>query len=86
MLVRRAALLPNDQLSIANYKYRVHLGPDELPVAVPVHEHTQQLDANEVANLLRQAKQRPLEDSDPDVPALPLRPNPLPDVYPEDSP
>ena len=26
--VRRAALLPNDQLNIANYKFRVHLGPD----------------------------------------------------------
>src|SRR5437870_8375567 len=25
--VRRAALLPNDQLSIAGHKYRVHLGP-----------------------------------------------------------
>src|SRR5918998_5203003 len=26
--VRRAALLPNDQLTIANYKFRVHLGPE----------------------------------------------------------
>ena len=26
--VRRAALLPNDQLYIANYKFRVYLGPD----------------------------------------------------------
>src|SRR5688500_19305394 len=32
--VRRAALLPNDQLSIANYKFRVHLGPD-----VPIPRH-----------------------------------------------
>ena len=83
--IRRAALLPNDQLSIANYKYKVHLGPDEVQAPVPAHDHTQQLDANEVANLLRQAKQRPLEDSDPDVPAMPLKPNPLPDIYPEDS-
>src|SRR5213080_343788 len=29
--VRRAALLPNDKLTIANYKFRVHLGAD--PVA-----------------------------------------------------
>src|SRR6202011_3570181 len=29
--VRRAALLPNDQLSIASYKFRVHLGPDPAP-------------------------------------------------------
>ena len=36
--IRRAALLPNDQFSVANFKYRVHFGlpesspePDELP-------------------------------------------------------
>src|SRR6266581_751822 len=27
--IRRAALLPNDQIGIANYKFRVHLGPDQ---------------------------------------------------------
>src|SRR5216684_6486123 len=36
--VRRAALLPNDQVSIANYKFRVHLGPESAAVA-PVSEH-----------------------------------------------
>src|SRR5437868_13842940 len=44
--VRRAALLPNDQVSIANYKFRVYLGPDE--AAAEAHERTQQLDAKEV--------------------------------------
>src|ERR1700722_11665339 len=42
--VRRAALLPNDQLTIANFKFRVHLGPDE--PAVPERgslDHTQRL-------------------------------------------
>src|SRR5215831_10699158 len=29
--VRRAILLPDDQLSIASYKFRVHLGGDEGP-------------------------------------------------------
>src|SRR5215469_2712636 len=44
--VRRAALLPNDQVNIANYKFRVHLGPDQPPAAgVAAHEHTQHLDA-----------------------------------------
>jgi pSer/pThr/pTyr-binding forkhead associated (FHA) protein len=81
--VRRAALLPNDQLHIANYKFRVHMGPEEQAVVAP-EEHTQQLDAKEVANLLRKVKQRTLEDSAEDVPAQPLHPNPLPDVYPED--
>src|SRR5438128_9001521 len=45
--VRRAALLPNDQVTIAGFKFRVAFGPD-LP-EVPVHEHTQQLDARDVA-------------------------------------
>jgi predicted component of type VI protein secretion system len=80
--VRRAALLPNDQLSIAGYKYRVHLGPDDRPVAG--HDHTQHLDANEVADLLRKGEVRtPVSDSG-HLPAIPLQPNPLPDVYPED--
>src|SRR5438445_1499670 len=57
--VRRAALLPNDQLSIASCKFKVHLGPDDAaPVAaLPVREErTQQLDADDVAQLLRQPK------------------------------
>src|ERR1700733_12445777 len=29
--VRRAALLPNDQLNIANYRFKVQLGPGEAP-------------------------------------------------------
>src|SRR5881296_1522784 len=36
--VRRAALLPNDQLTIANFKFKVHLGPGE--AAPPPGEHT----------------------------------------------
>jgi pSer/pThr/pTyr-binding forkhead associated (FHA) protein len=80
--VRRAALLPNDQLSIANYKFRVHLGPEQ--VAVRADEHTQQMDAKEVAELLKKAKaEKELEDSD-EMPAQQVRANPLPDVYPDD--
>src|SRR5918995_1338469 len=43
--VRRAALLPNDQVAIAHFKFKVYLGPDEPPPepAKP-HEHTQALD------------------------------------------
>src|ERR1700752_52565 len=55
--VRRAALLPNDQLSIATSRYRVHLGPGE-PPPVP-SEHTQHMDAGEVAHLLRNADAAP---------------------------
>jgi pSer/pThr/pTyr-binding forkhead associated (FHA) protein len=86
--VRRAALLPNDQLTIAGFKYRIWFGPDEVAPpapAVPQHEHTQQLDARDVARLLRNPEGHSLEDSAPDLPAMPVLQNPLPDVYPEES-
>jgi predicted component of type VI protein secretion system len=89
--VRRAALLPNDQLSIAGLKFRVWFGPDEAPPAgrgqaVQPHEHTQQLDAGDVARLLGKPDQQSMGDSSGEIPALPVHPNPLPDVYPEDNP
>ena len=82
--VRRAALLPNDQVSIANYKFRVYLGPDAPPPPVNVHEHTQAIDLREVADILRQAKEKPESDDDSDVQHFPMQRNQLPDVYPED--
>jgi pSer/pThr/pTyr-binding forkhead associated (FHA) protein len=80
--VRRAALLPNDQISIASCKYRVQLGPGEPPARSD--EHTQRLEAGEVAEMVRQGKQRPLADSSGEMPAQHLQVNPLPDVYPEE--
>src|SRR4051812_42743091 len=44
--VRRAALLPNDLVAIANYKFRVHLGP-AAAAALPPNEHTMHIDAEE---------------------------------------
>jgi predicted component of type VI protein secretion system len=76
--VRRAALLPNDNLSIANFRYRVYLGPGEPPAAVDPHEHTQQMDAREVAHLLRKTGKPPAINGGP---SLPVQPNILPDVY-----
>jgi pSer/pThr/pTyr-binding forkhead associated (FHA) protein len=81
--VRRAALLPNDQVSIANYKFRVYLGPDAPAPKINVHEHTQALAAKEVADVLRQAREKPQADEDSDL-SLPLQRNQLPDVYPDD--
>jgi hypothetical protein len=83
--VRRAALLPNDQVSIAHFKFRVFLGPDE-PEPVGPHDHTQHLDANELADLLRPGGPRidkGISDSGPELSERLLR-NQLPDVYPED--
>jgi pSer/pThr/pTyr-binding forkhead associated (FHA) protein len=79
--IRRAALLPNDNLAIAGFTYRIHLGPDEQPV-LP-NEPTQQLDADELSSLLQQSKPAPQEvehEAEPSVQA-----NRLPDVYPAES-
>src|SRR5271167_2116239 len=51
--VRRAALLPNDQIGVAHFKFRVFLGPDEQPPAVQPHEHTQALDQAELQQILK---------------------------------
>lgn len=80
--VRRAALLPNDQLSIANYKFRLHLGADLPPVA-PGHDRTQEIDAKEVASLLGAADAK-AESSEKDPGPMIMQPNQLPDVYPDD--
>jgi pSer/pThr/pTyr-binding forkhead associated (FHA) protein len=88
--VRRAALLPNDQLSIAHYKFRVYLGPDA-PVEVHADEHTQHLNSHEVADLLRQARVRSEKDEESSdsgkaaaAGAERLLRNQLPDVYPDE--
>jgi predicted component of type VI protein secretion system len=67
--VRRAALLPNDELAIAGHKFRVSLGPEE--AAAGPHGHTHQLDAEDLAELRDQ------------LAAPPVQPNLLPDRYPE---
>ncbi len=83
--VRRAALLPNDQVMIASFKFKVHFGPDVAPISP--EEHTQHLDAKDVAHLLRNKAAGVVaacEDSSVDMPAMPVQANVLPDVYPED--
>src|SRR5215471_18775739 len=73
--VRRAALLPNDQVAIAHFRFRIFLGPDEPPPeALRQHEHTQALDQKEVARILKGHG-----DKERDA----LQRNQLPDVYDE---
>ena len=83
--VRRAALLPNDNVNIASFRFKVYLGPGESPAAPAGMEdsdgQTQQMDAKEVANLLKRAKDA---KNAAQPPANPVQPNKLPDVYPDD--
>jgi pSer/pThr/pTyr-binding forkhead associated (FHA) protein len=67
--VRRAALLPNDQLHIASCKFTVQLGPDEAG-------------APKAQNGRKDLQEDIEEDFDSPVP---LASNDLPDVYPEAS-
>jgi pSer/pThr/pTyr-binding forkhead associated (FHA) protein len=79
--VRRAALLPNDQLGVASLRFKIHIGAGEPPVAVG--DRTMQLDADDVAALL-QKPGRALHDSSGEMPSAPAKNNPLPDVYPDE--
>jgi pSer/pThr/pTyr-binding forkhead associated (FHA) protein len=79
--VRRAALLPNDQLAVASLRFKVHIGPGDPPAEVG--ERTMQLDADDVAEMVH-GKPRGDRDSDGELPAVPVKTNQLPDVYPDD--
>ena len=80
--VRRAALLPNDKISFANFHFRIHLGPMAEPPVGP-DEHTQAIDAKEVKKATDKAA-LPLADSAVDEQIVEIQVNVLPDVYPED--
>jgi FHA domain len=84
--VRRAALLTNDQIAFASFKFRLHIGPD-LPVPAPGGEYTQQMDPQEIADLNAQSGGGKEEGGSGVGPLLPeeaVQINPLPDVYSEE--
>src|SRR5437899_4742208 len=71
--VRRAALLPNDQLGIAHFKFKVDFGPDEAPPVSP-SERTQQIDQKELERALQKADGDD-DDSSEEIPALQVQAN-----------
>jgi pSer/pThr/pTyr-binding forkhead associated (FHA) protein len=76
--VRRAALLPNDQLNIANCKFTVFLGPDD--AAAPAAQA-------EKAGAAEKAPLQIDEDSDSESDFNgPQQAGDLPDVYPLEAP
>jgi pSer/pThr/pTyr-binding forkhead associated (FHA) protein len=83
--VRRAALLPNDQLHIASLRFTVQVGPEEDPPSPD--EFTQQIEGKELAKLLDKADRPGELDSDSSDVEIPVvRANALPDHYPEAAP
>src|ERR1700730_11530477 len=75
--VRRAALLPNDQLTIARFKFRVLFTGDDAAL-VRAEERTQQMDASDVVELLGKQKVAGPQDRLAGAPDPLLWPNPLP--------
>lgn len=78
--VRRAALLPNDKISFANFHFKVLFGA--ALSAAEQTDQTQQIDAKEMQKLTAKPDE-PMLDSGADVP-MEVHRNALPDVYPDE--
>src|SRR5204863_7748842 len=76
--VRRAALLPNDKLSVANFHFKVLFGA-ALAMVKP-DDQTQQIDAADMKKLVIKENGDDLHpDSEVDMPILEVQQNELPD-------
>jgi pSer/pThr/pTyr-binding forkhead associated (FHA) protein len=79
--IRRAALLPSDQLQIASLKFTVETAAEEEPAS---QEYTQHLDGKDLQRLMEVAEHPGEIDSDSsDVEVPMVRANALPDHYPD---
>lgn len=82
--VRRAALLPNDRLTIAGFNFRILFGGVHPPVSP--EEHTQQINSRDLSEHMQKAEPGGgMGESSLELPGLPVQPNNLPDVYPEEN-
>jgi pSer/pThr/pTyr-binding forkhead associated (FHA) protein len=86
--VRRAALLPNDQLNIASLRFKIEFSNE--PEAPRPDEYTQQMDAEDVAKMMGKRSTEADEsseenDSEAEMHLPPMQANALPDVYEEKS-
>ena len=82
--VRRAALLPNDKLSVANFHFKVLFGA--ALTAQEEADQTQHIEAKELAKMSGKVivGDDLSPDSEVDQPILSVQKNSLPDVYPEE--
>ena len=81
--VRRAALLPNDKLSVANFHFKVLFGA-ALAMVKP-DDQTQQIDAEEIKKLIvKDVDAEVHPDSEIDLQIIEVQQNELPDLYPDD--
>ncbi|MBI2808627.1 MAG: FHA domain-containing protein [Planctomycetes bacterium] len=80
--VRRAAMLPNDKLSVAQFHFRVLFGA--ALTAAEQSDKTQRVDPAELQQVTGKPAEDVLMDSSADQPMPEVYRNVLPDVYPED--
>lgn len=81
--VRRAALLPNDKLSVANFHFCVLYGA--ALVAAQQGEQTQRIDPADLDRIVvKQSDDEVPLDDEFDPPIIQVQQNSLPDVYPEE--
>jgi pSer/pThr/pTyr-binding forkhead associated (FHA) protein len=76
--VRRAALLPNDQLGIAVFKFLVHIGPEPAE-----QDPTLRLELERAGAGAAAAGERPPKPTESAFPP-PVQSNALPDAYPDE--
>ncbi len=83
--VRRAALLPNDQLNIASLKFKVQFSEDE-EESVDPEQYTQQLDAKDIERIMRKTSEAADldDDSSAEINLPPMKANELPDMIEEE--
>lgn len=82
--IRRAALLPNDKVSFANFHFRILFGI--ALASIHVGDQTQQIELGDLKKVveLAAAKADANADSDPDIAIVDVQRNVLPDVYPDE--
>ena len=81
--IRRAALLPNDKLTIANIHFRILFGA-AAEAAVAPEDHTMRMEAKEPPPASKPDKAaEPMGDSSADVQIMEIQANVLPDKYEE---
>ena len=83
--IRRAALLPNDQLTIANLHYRILLGGADAPSVPAPNDNTVRMEEKEAPPIAEAPKPSadPMGDSSADIPIMEIQANALPDKYEE---
>lgn len=77
--VRRGILLPNDHFAVANFRYRLKIGPEPEGSTEPVVVAPQVEDAPDEVNDTPPPVPNPAKND----PSPPIRRNALPDVYPD---